>query len=158
MQIHLYVLYIIFQNVMNHDIVILLHIFGKRKIKTNNFFASVTKSVVIFRVIEWDQINFTEYCNGRKMRKGGDSQRPYKLIHQIVSLTGINFNTKSIIGIVELTISPNRDNIKDIRLNAKQLLIYKVSLKTNSGQIFEPTFQYGDPMLEVVNVKEDRNM
>ena len=118
----------------------------------------MTKSVVIFRVIEWDQTIFTEYCNGRKMRKGGDSQRPYKLIHQIVSLTGINFNTKSIIGIVELTISPNRDNIKDIRLNAKQLLIYKVSLKTNSGQIFEPTFQYGDPMLEVVNVKEDRNM
>ena len=92
------------------------------------------------------------------MRKGGDSQRPYKVIHQIVSLTGINFNTKSIIGIVELTISPTRDNIKDIRLNAKQLLIYKVSLKTNSGQIIEPTFQYGDPMLEVVNVKEDRNM
>ena len=91
------------------------------------------------------------------MRKGGDSQqRPYKLIHQIVSLTGINFNTKSIIGIVELTILPSRDGVKDIRLNAKQLLIYKVSLKAFNGQIFEPTFQYGDPMLEVV--KEDSNV
>ena len=91
------------------------------------------------------------------MRKGGDSQqRPYKLIHQIVSLTGINFNTKSIIGIVELTILPSRDGVKDIRLNAKQLLIYKVSLKAFNGQTFEPTFQYGDPMLEVV--KEDANV
>ena len=53
-----YVLNIRFLNVivklhfMNHGVVILLHIFGKRKIKTNNFFASVTKSVVIFRVTE----------------------------------------------------------------------------------------------------------
>ena len=65
-------------------------------------------------------------------------------------------STKSIIGIVELTILPTRDGVKDIRLNAKQLLIYKVSLKASNGQILEPAFQYGDPMLEVV--KEDPNM
>ena len=86
------------------------------------------------------------------MRKTGESQRPYKLIHQIVSLTGINFNTRSIIGFVELTIVPTKDNLKDIRLNAKQCLVYKVSL---NGQI-EPSFQYGDPMLEVC--KEDPNV
>ena len=85
-------------------------------------------------------------------RKAGESQRPYKLLHQIVSLTGINFNTRSIIGYVELTIVPTKDNLKDIRLNAKQCKIYKVSL---NGKI-EPSFQYGDPMLEVC--KEDANV
>jgi transcription initiation factor TFIID subunit 2 len=84
-----------------------------------------------------------------KMRKTGESQRPFRVVHQIVSLTGINFATKSIIGFVELTILPLKDNLKDIRLNAKQCLIYKVSLNNQ----LEPTFQYGDPMLEII--KED---
>ena len=73
--------------------------------------------------------------------------------HQVVSLIGINFNTKSIIGSVELTIVPTRSNLKDIRLNAKQCLIYKVSL---NGQIEPKVFQYGDPMLEVC--PEDPNV
>ena len=41
-------------------------------------------------------------------------------IHQTVSLTGINFNTRSVIGATDLTILPLRDNLKHIRLNAKQ--------------------------------------
>ena len=76
----------------------------------------------------------------------------FHTLHQIVSLTGINFNTRSIIGFVELTIVPSKDNLKDIRLNAKQCKIYKVIL---NGKI-EPVFQYGDPMLEVC--KEDSNI
>ena len=86
------------------------------------------------------------------MGKTEGNSRPYKLLHQIVSLTGINFNTRSIIGFVELTIVPTRNNLKDIRLNAKQCSIYKVSL----NGIEPPLFQYGDPMLEVC--PEDPNI
>jgi transcription initiation factor TFIID subunit 2 len=41
-------------------------------------------------------------------------------LHQIVSLTGINFCTRSIIGFVELSILPLKENLRHIRLNAKQ--------------------------------------
>lgn len=66
-------------------------------------------------------------------------------VHQIVSLTGINFSTRSIIGFVELTILPQKDNIRHVRLNAKQCRIYKVSLNAS----LEAPFQYFDPTLEV---------
>ena len=37
-----------------------------------------------------------------------------------MSLTGINFNTRSVIGATDLSILPLKDNLKHIRLNAKQ--------------------------------------
>ena len=38
--------------------------------------------------------------------KKTEASRQMQVVHQIVSLTGINFTTKSIIGFVELTILP----------------------------------------------------
>ncbi len=76
--------------------------------------------------------------------KQDHSARPFQLVHQIVSLTGINFHTRSIIGFVELTLLPARDNLKHVRLNAKQLRIYRVALDD-----VEAPFQYFDPTLEV---------
>jgi transcription initiation factor TFIID subunit 2 len=46
---------------------------------------------------------------------------------------------------VELTIIPSKDNLKYIRLNAKQLRIYRVCL----NETVEASFQYFDPTLEV---------
>ena len=40
-----------------------------------------------------------------KMKKP-EITRQIQVVHQIVSLTGINFTTKSIIGFVELTVIP----------------------------------------------------
>ena len=82
-----------------------------------------------------------------------DSGRPFKVLHQIVSLQGINFATKSIIGYAELTLLPERD-FRHIRLNAKQLKIYKVSL---NGEL-EASFQYLDPTLEVQPEEKDQVM
>jgi len=79
------------------------------------------------------------------MTKKEKVSRHYRLVHQIVSLTGINFQTKSIIGYVELTLIPSRDNLRHIRLNAKQLRIYRVCL----NESVEAPFQYFDPTLEV---------
>ncbi|KAL0273010.1 UNVERIFIED_CONTAM: hypothetical protein PYX00_005790 [Menopon gallinae] len=80
-----------------------------------------------------------------KRERTADNSRPFKLAHQIVSLTGISFQTKSVIGFVELTIVPLRDNLRHIKLNAKQCRIYRVCL----NDTFEAPFQYFDPFLDV---------
>ncbi|TMW40593.1 hypothetical protein DOY81_014327 [Sarcophaga bullata] len=58
--------------------------------------------------------------------------------HQIVSLTGISFERKSIIGAVELTIVPTKENLRIIALNAKQCRIYRVLL----NDVCEADFVY----------------
>jgi len=85
-------------------------------------------------------------------KKEKEILRHYKVAHQILSLTGINFQTKSIIGCVELTLIPSRDNLKHIRLNAKQLRIYSVCLNNS----IEASFQYFDPTLEVCQQNVER--
>lgn len=65
--------------------------------------------------------------------------------HQILSLTGISFERKTIIGFVELTIVPTKDHLKSIRLNAKQCRIYRIVL----NDTVEATFQYFDPFLDI---------
>nr|XP_018909078.1 PREDICTED: transcription initiation factor TFIID subunit 2 isoform X1 [Bemisia tabaci] len=80
-----------------------------------------------------------------KKEKTADNARPFKLSHQIVSLTGINFQRKSIIGFVELTIVPLKDHLRFIKLNAKQCRVYRVCL----NDIYEAPFQYFDPFLDV---------
>ncbi|GLH06390.1 Transcription initiation factor TFIID subunit 2 [Gryllus bimaculatus] len=81
------------------------------------------------------------------MKKGKslDKIRPFKLAHQIVSLTGINFQRQSIIGFSELTIVPLKDNLKTIKLNAKQCRVYRVLL----NDTYEAPFQYFDPFLDI---------
>lgn len=69
----------------------------------------------------------------------------YITAHQIVSLTGISFQRKSIIGFVELTIIPLRDTLRLIKLNAKQCRIYRVCL----NDTYEAPFQYFDPFLDI---------
>ncbi|XP_074031440.1 TATA-box binding protein associated factor 2 [Leptinotarsa decemlineata] len=80
-----------------------------------------------------------------KKERTGDNCRPFKLAHQIVSLTGISFERKSIIGFVELTVVPLKDNLRIIKLNAKQCRIYRVILNDQ----YEAHFQYFDPFLDV---------
>lgn len=51
------------------------------------------------------------------------------------------------IGVVELTIIPHKDNLRVIRLNAKQCRIYRVSL----NDTIEAPFQYYDPFLDITH-------
>jgi len=48
-------------------------------------------------------------------------------------------------GFVELTIAPLRDNLRNIKLNAKQCRIYRVII----NDAFEAPFQYFDPFLDI---------
>uniref|UniRef100_A0A1B6LDU4 Transcription initiation factor TFIID subunit 2 n=1 Tax=Graphocephala atropunctata TaxID=36148 RepID=A0A1B6LDU4_9HEMI len=80
-----------------------------------------------------------------RKERTADNSRPFKLAHQILSLTGINFQRRSIIGFVELTIIPLKDNLRFIKLNAKQCRIYRVCLNDD----YEVPFQYFDPFLDI---------
>ncbi|CAG9763929.1 unnamed protein product [Ceutorhynchus assimilis] len=86
-----------------------------------------------------------------KPQRTGDTVRPYKLAHQILSLTGISFDRKSIIGFVELTIVPINNSLRQIRLNAKQCRIYKILLNDQ----YEANFHYFDPFLDICQTDVD---
>ncbi|XP_061529597.1 transcription initiation factor TFIID subunit 2 isoform X1 [Phycodurus eques] len=80
----------------------------------------------------------------RKKDKGFESPRPFKLTHQVVCINNINFQRKSVIGYVELTILPTVANLNRIKLNSKQCRIYRVRIND-----LEAPFIYNDPTLEV---------
>ncbi|MEQ2256712.1 Transcription initiation factor TFIID subunit 2 [Ilyodon furcidens] len=64
--------------------------------------------------------------------------------HQVVCINNINFQRKSVIGYVELTIFPTVVNLNRIKLNSKQCRIYRVRVNE-----LEAPFIYNDPTLEV---------
>ncbi|KAI8520784.1 Transcription initiation factor TFIID subunit 2 [Branchiostoma belcheri] len=70
--------------------------------------------------------------------------RPYKVSHQTLCITGVNFKHRAIIGYVELTIIPQKSTLSRVKLNSKQCRIYRVTV---NGA--EAAFDYSDPTLEV---------
>ncbi|KAH8305210.1 hypothetical protein KR018_003027, partial [Drosophila ironensis] len=70
---------------------------------------------------------------------------PNSTAHQVVSLTAISFERKSIIGMVELTIVPNSESLRIIRLNAKQVRVYNVTL----NDVCKAEFVYFDPFQNI---------
>uniref|UniRef100_T1GNN3 Transcription initiation factor TFIID subunit 2 n=1 Tax=Megaselia scalaris TaxID=36166 RepID=T1GNN3_MEGSC len=62
------------------------------------------------------------------------------IAHQSVIITGISLENKTIIGLVELTVVPTRENLQFLKLNAKQCTIYKVIL----NDVCEAEFYYYD--------------
>ncbi|XP_054946999.1 transcription initiation factor TFIID subunit 2 isoform X9 [Physeter macrocephalus] len=92
--------------------------------------------------------------NRKKGDKGFESPRPYKLTHQVVCINNINFQRKSVVGFVELTIFPTVANLNRIKLNSKQCRIYRVRIND-----LEAAFIYNDPTLEVChNESKQRNL
>uniref|UniRef100_A0A672LV18 Transcription initiation factor TFIID subunit 2 n=1 Tax=Sinocyclocheilus grahami TaxID=75366 RepID=A0A672LV18_SINGR len=72
-------------------------------------------------------------CMNRKKDKGFE-----------ICINNINFQRKSVIGYVELTIFPTVMNLNRIKLNSKQCRIYRVRVND-----LEAPFIYNDPTLEV---------
>lgn len=71
-------------------------------------------------------------------------QRPFKLSHQVLCVTSINFARKALMGYVELLIQPRRSDLRTIKVNSKQSRICKVCVNDT-----EATFQYHDPSLDL---------
>ncbi|XP_053395431.1 transcription initiation factor TFIID subunit 2-like isoform X2 [Mercenaria mercenaria] len=79
-----------------------------------------------------------------------ETLKAYKLAHQVLCVKAFNFQGKSLIGYVELTIYPLRADLKRIKLNSKQCRIYRVLV----NDTWESTFWYNDPTLEAVQDEE----
>ncbi|XP_064625594.1 transcription initiation factor TFIID subunit 2-like [Lineus longissimus] len=81
----------------------------------------------------------------KKESKSGEYHKIYRLAHQTLAVTGINFETKSIIGYCELTIHPLRPDVKRIKINCKQSRVYRISVNDYPCEVF----LYNDPTLEI---------
>ncbi|XP_049513060.1 LOW QUALITY PROTEIN: transcription initiation factor TFIID subunit 2-like [Dermacentor silvarum] len=81
----------------------------------------------------------------KKLEKPHEHQRLYKLSHQVLCITSINFQRQSLIGFVELTLFPTKSDLRWIRINCKQSRVYRVRVNDQ----FECAFQYNDPTLDV---------
>ena len=56
------------------------------------------------------------------------TEEDYEVLHQIVSISSVNFTRKSLSGFTELTIRPLSDVITFISLNTQQTRIYNVAI------------------------------
>ncbi|CAM6031463.1 unnamed protein product, partial [Sphagnum compactum] len=83
-----------------------------------------------------------------------ESNRHFKVCHQNLCITNINFQKKSFIGFVELHIISQRDDLKKIKLNSKQCRIYRVMINEQN----DCTFTYSDPTLEISQSDSKRNL
>ncbi|XP_022710567.1 transcription initiation factor TFIID subunit 2-like isoform X2 [Varroa jacobsoni] len=61
-----------------------------------------------------------------------ERERPYKLLQQVLCITAINFQRQSLIGLVELTLNPIKNNVR-IRVN----------------DVHDSAFTYNDPTMEI---------
>nr|CAB3266794.1 transcription initiation factor TFIID subunit 2-like [Phallusia mammillata] len=79
-------------------------------------------------------------------RKGkkNDFQRPFKLSHQLLCITSINFQRKALMGCVELMLQPRKGDMKSVKVNCKQARIHRVCVDGH-----EASFQYQDPSLDL---------
>ncbi|XP_076462232.1 transcription initiation factor TFIID subunit 2-like [Babylonia areolata] len=85
--------------------------------------------------------------NSAKIKKDvrSDLMRQFKLAHQTLCIKAIHFENQTMIGYVELTIHPLRADLRQIKLNCKQCVIYQVIINDQ----WEAEFQYNDPTLEI---------
>ncbi|KAL3187684.1 hypothetical protein MRX96_024716 [Rhipicephalus microplus] len=109
----------------------------------------------------------------KKLDKPHEHQRLYKLSHQVLCITSINFQRQSLIGFVELTLFPTKSELRWIRINCKQshilrcwwidfvhvlsfldelfadlncdARVYRIRINDQ----FECAFQYNDPTLDI---------
>ncbi|CAG9761208.1 unnamed protein product [Ceutorhynchus assimilis] len=87
-------------------------------------------------------------------QKAAAPKRPFKVVHETLSLTEINFEQKSITGFVELTVIPIQKNIRLIKLNSKQCEIGKILLNNQ----YEAQFKHFDPFSNAHLETETRSL
>uniref|UniRef100_A0A2C9LKD2 Transcription initiation factor TFIID subunit 2 n=1 Tax=Biomphalaria glabrata TaxID=6526 RepID=A0A2C9LKD2_BIOGL len=71
--------------------------------------------------------------------------RLFKVSHQILCINSINFENRSLVGYVELTIWPTVPDLTEIRINSKQCIVYRVSVDKK----WDAEFSYFDPSLNI---------
>ncbi|XP_076803632.1 transcription initiation factor TFIID subunit 2-like [Clavelina lepadiformis] len=79
-----------------------------------------------------------------KKPKKTEFTRPFKLSHQLLAITSISFESKTIIGHVELMLQPRKSDVKVIKINTKQARINRVGING-----YETSFQNEDPSCDL---------
>ena len=89
-----------------------------------------------------------------KKEKKTEYQRPFKLSHQLLCISSINFERKSFVGHVEMMLQPRRSDVSKIKVNCKQARIHHISVND-----LEARFQYEDPSLDLTQMDpKSRNL
>lgn len=93
------------------------------------------------------------------MKKNHTGNKEYKLIHQILCITSIDFQRRTIYGFVELHILPLVPVLSRIKLNCKQCRIYRVCVKGSGLESWlEAAFLTDDPGNNVCPDGRKRNL
>lgn len=96
------------------------------------------------------------------MRKGCESPRNFKLLHQTLCITSIDFKRKCLFGYVELKILPLTNNLTRLKLNYKQCRIMRVCIRDErrSGEHdwYDAGFQLDDPSRVICSDNKKRNL
>ena len=71
--------------------------------------------------------------------------RPYKLVHQVLSINQIHFQNRSYIGVTELHIIAATKDLKTIKLNCRQCKVFRILV----NDMYECSYTYNDPLLEL---------
>lgn len=83
----------------------------------------------------------------QKSKKEGRNEilRQFRLSHQTLCITAINFENRSLIGYVELTLHPLKADLYCIKINSKQCKLYSICINDQ----WDVIFTYNDPTLEI---------
>ncbi|XP_065647290.1 transcription initiation factor TFIID subunit 2 isoform X3 [Hydra vulgaris] len=80
------------------------------------------------------------------MKKSSYGNKEYKLIHQILCLTAVDFSNKTIYGFAELHILPLVNHLSRIKVNCKQSKIFRICVKGSGLDTWlEASFLTQDP-------------
>ena len=82
------------------------------------------------------------------------TEEDYEVLHQIVSISSVNFTRKSISGFTELTIRPLSDIITFVSLNTQQTRIYNVTV----DDIQDVKFTHDDPFYQICGDPSKRKL
>ncbi|XP_074635589.1 transcription initiation factor TFIID subunit 2-like isoform X2 [Acropora palmata] len=97
-----------------------------------------------------------------EMRKSSESPRNFKLLHQTLCITSIDFKRKCLFGYVELKILPLTTNLTRLKLNYKQCRIMRVCIRDErrSGEHdwYDAGFQLDDPGRVICSDNKKRNL
>ncbi|CAF4645486.1 unnamed protein product [Rotaria socialis] len=78
--------------------------------------------------------------------------RSFVLSHQTLCITGVSFDKRCLVGYTELTIHPLVKNFNVIKLNARQLTIYAVTINGERNV----KFSYDDPNIQILSDDDPR--
>ncbi|OWA54791.1 Transcription initiation factor TFIID subunit 2 [Hypsibius exemplaris] len=88
-------------------------------------------------------------------RRSLNKPRPFRLLHQLLAITDIDFLNKRIVGYTELQLRLLQPDVREIHLNCKQCKVFRVTINDET----EAEYSLVDPMLDICQTEtKKRNL